>query len=80
MRQSTLPGTDIAAPNVVLGLMRIDQKSDEEIRELVAMAERHGLELVGELDDAALAHPERPVHWTRVDLDYTFILLTFRRR
>lgn len=54
--------------------------SPEEIRDLVALAERHGLELVGELDDAALAHPERPVHWTRVDLDYTFILLTFRKR
>lgn len=54
--------------------------SPEEIRELVATAERHGLELVGDLDDATLAHPERPVHWTRVDLDYTFILLTFRKR
>lgn len=54
--------------------------SPQEIRDLVALAERHDLELVGTLDDAALAHPERPVHWTRVDLDYTFILLTFRRR
>ena len=26
------------------------------------------------------AHEERPVHWDRVGLDYTFILLTFRRR
>jgi SAM-dependent methyltransferase len=54
--------------------------SPAEIRDLVALAERYDLELVGTLDDAALAHTERPVHWTRVDLDYTFILLTFRRR
>ncbi|MFJ6133941.1 class I SAM-dependent methyltransferase [Janibacter terrae] len=54
--------------------------SPTEIRDLVALAERHDLELVGTLDDAGLAHTERPVHWTRVDLDYTFILLTFRRR
>lgn len=54
--------------------------SPEEIRELVALADRHGLELVGTVDDATLAHSERPVHWSRVDLDYTFILLTFRKR
>lgn len=54
--------------------------SSDEIHDLVALADRHGLELIGSLDDAALAHAERPVHWSRVDLDYTFILLTFRRR
>ena len=54
--------------------------SPQEIRDLVAMADRHDLELVGTLDDRALSHTERPVHWGRVDLDYTFILLTFRRR
>ncbi len=54
--------------------------SPAEIRDLVAMADRHGLELVGELTDELLAHPERPVHWKRVGLDYTFILLTFRKR
>lgn len=51
----------------------------DDIRELVATAERHGLELVGDLA-GALSHAERPVHWKRVGLDYTFILLTFRRR
>ena len=35
MKTFTLPGTDIEAPNVVLGLMRIAEKSDDEIRELV---------------------------------------------
>ena len=50
------------------------------IRDLVAAADRAGFTLVGELDDAALAHPQRPVHWERTCLDYTFILLTFRRR
>ena len=51
----------------------------EDIRGMVALAERHGLELVGDLS-SALSHAERPVHWTRLGLDYTFILLTFRRR
>jgi SAM-dependent methyltransferase len=51
-----------------------------QIRELVAAADRVGLELVGELTDGALAHRERPVRWARLGLDYTFILLTFRRR
>jgi SAM-dependent methyltransferase len=55
--------------------------SPEDIRELVATADRAGLELVGDLATSdALAHEERPVHWDRVGLDYTFILLTFRRR
>ncbi|WP_406831841.1 class I SAM-dependent methyltransferase [Pedococcus sp. KACC 23699] len=53
----------------------------EDIRQLVATAERVGLELVGDLSTSdALSHEERPVHWDRVGLDYTFILLTFRRR
>jgi SAM-dependent methyltransferase len=52
-----------------------------QIRELVAAADRVGLELVGDISaPEALAHRERPVHWTRLGLDYTFILLTFRRR
>ena len=55
--------------------------SPEDIRGVVAAAEAVGLELVGDLSTSdALAHPERPVHWDRVGLDYTFILLTFRRR
>ena len=53
----------------------------QEIRELLASAEECGLELVGDLSTSdSLSHRERPVHWKRVDLDYTFILLTFRRR
>ena len=46
------------------------------IRDFVARAEHHGLRLVGELH---LAHSERPVHWKRTGLDYTFIRLTFTR-
>ena len=38
MKQFTLPHTDITAPNVVLGLMRIAEKSDDEIRTLVRTA------------------------------------------
>jgi glycosyltransferase involved in cell wall biosynthesis/SAM-dependent methyltransferase len=54
--------------------------SPADLRELVATAAAFGLDLVGELTDEVLAHPERPVHWTRTGLDYTFVLLTFRRR
>lgn len=49
----------------------------EEITALVGAAADLGLDLVGDLAD--LTHPERPVHWQRTGLDYTFILLTFRR-
>jgi hypothetical protein len=48
----------------------------QEIRAFVEEADRHGLRLLGEL---ALEHPERPVHWKRVGLDYTFIRLSFER-
>lgn len=52
-----------------------------DISALVSTADAAGLELVGDLSTSdALSHAERPVHWDRVDLDYTFILLTFRRR
>lgn len=39
----TLPGTDIEAPNVVLGLMRIAEKTDDEIRELTRTAREAGI-------------------------------------
>ena len=48
----------------------------DEIRAFVDEADRHGLRLLGEL---ALEHAERPVHWKRVGLDYTFIRLSFER-
>jgi glycosyltransferase involved in cell wall biosynthesis/SAM-dependent methyltransferase len=54
--------------------------SPADLRDLVATASALGLDLVGELTDEVLAHPERPVHWTRTGLDYTFVLLTFVRR
>ncbi|WP_432520668.1 glycosyltransferase [Kineococcus sp. SYSU DK006] len=54
--------------------------SPADLRELVATAAGLGLELVGELTDEVLAHPQRPVHWARTGLDYTFVLLTFVRR
>ena len=40
MKTFTLPGTEIVAPNVVLGLMRIADKTDDEVRELVAHGAR----------------------------------------
>jgi hypothetical protein len=51
--------------------------SPTEIRDLVALAAAHGLDLVGDL---SLEHAERPVHWDRTGLDYTFIRLSFARR
>jgi len=48
----------------------------EDIRQFVKTAEGHGLDLVGEL---RLEHADRPVHWKRTGLDYTFIRLTFAR-
>jgi SAM-dependent methyltransferase len=49
----------------------------DDIRAFIADAARVGLELVGGEPD--FGHAERPVHWKRTGLDYTFILLTFRR-
>lgn len=46
------------------------------IRELVATAERQGLQSLAE---PALGCAERVVRWERVDLDYTFIFLSFRK-
>ena len=54
--------------------------SPQDLRDVVEKAWTVGLDLVGELTDDVLAHAERPVHWKRTGLDYTFVLLTFRRR
>ncbi|QOR71209.1 aldo/keto reductase [Ruania alkalisoli] len=50
MKTFTLPGTQITAPNVVLGLMRIAEKSDEEIRTLVATAREAGIDFIDHAD------------------------------
>lgn len=50
MKTFALPGTDIVAPNVVLGLMRIADKSDDEIRELVHAARDAGIDFVDHAD------------------------------
>lgn len=50
MKTFTLPGTDIVAPNVVLGLMRIQQKSDDEVRELVRTARDAGIDFLDHAD------------------------------
>ncbi|WP_285728828.1 aldo/keto reductase [Nocardiopsis sp. ATB16-24] len=50
MKRFTLPGTDITAPNVVLGLMRIADKSDDEIRALVRSARDAGVDFVDHAD------------------------------
>ncbi|CAL9569270.1 Oxidoreductase YdhF [Nocardiopsis dassonvillei] len=50
MKTLTLPGTDITAPNVVLGLMRIAEKTDDEIRTLVHTARDVGVDFVDHAD------------------------------
>ena len=50
MKQFTLPHTEITAPNVVLGLMRIAEKSDEEIRTLVRTARDAGIDFFDHAD------------------------------
>lgn len=50
MKTITLAGTEIAAPNVVLGLMRISDKSDDEVRELVRTARDAGIDFLDHAD------------------------------
>ncbi|WP_378143667.1 aldo/keto reductase family oxidoreductase [Cnuibacter sp. UC19_7] len=50
MRTFTLPGTDITAPDVVLGMMRIADKSDDEVRELVRTARDAGIDFLDHAD------------------------------
>lgn len=50
MKTLTLPGTDITAPNVVLGLMRIAEMSDDAVRELTRTARDAGLDFVDHAD------------------------------
>jgi predicted oxidoreductase len=50
MKTFTLPGTSIVAPNVVLGLMRIAGKTDDEVRELVTTARDAGIDFVDHAD------------------------------
>jgi SAM-dependent methyltransferase len=70
-----------ADPPDTSGVMMYGQQvhifSPDEIRDLIARADARGLELLGE---PVLEHAERPVHWKRTGLDYTFIRLAFRRR
>ncbi len=49
MKTITL-GVDLAAPNVVLGLMRISKMSDEAVRELVGTARDAGIDFFDHAD------------------------------
>ena len=46
MKTFTLPGTDIVVPEVALGLMRIAEKTDDEIRTLVHTAADAGIDFI----------------------------------
>ena len=50
MKKFTLPNTDIEAPNVILGLMRIPDKTDDEVRELVHTARDAGIDFLDHAD------------------------------
>ncbi|WP_345751928.1 aldo/keto reductase [Microbacterium rhizophilus] len=50
MKTFTLPGTEIEASNVVLGLMRIQDKSDDEVRTLVSAARDAGITFLDHAD------------------------------
>ena len=50
MKTFTLPGTDITVPNVVLGMMRIGSKTDDEVRELVRTARDAGIDFLDHAD------------------------------
>lgn len=50
MRMLELPQTDLTASNVVLGLMRIPELSDEEIRTLVGTAQDAGITMFDHAD------------------------------
>ena len=44
MKTFTMPGSDIVAPNIVLGMMRIADKSDADIRGLYSAAREAGID------------------------------------
>ena len=50
MKTFTLPGTDMVVPNVVLGMMRIADMSDDAVRELVHTARDAGITFVDHAD------------------------------
>ncbi|MDR2347448.1 MAG: aldo/keto reductase [Bifidobacteriaceae bacterium] len=50
MKVLRLPGSEIKAPNVIAGMMRITDKSDAEIRELVATALDSGINFFDHAD------------------------------
>jgi len=50
VKRFTMPGTEIVAPNVVLGLMRIQDKTDDEVRELIRTARDAGIDFLDHAD------------------------------
>jgi SAM-dependent methyltransferase len=51
--------------------------SPAEIEELIQHADKAGFDLDGSFSPE---HPERPVHWKRIGLQFTFVRITFTRR
>lgn len=45
-----IPNAQLQAPAVVLGLMRIEDKTDDQVRELVTTAREHGIDFIDHAD------------------------------
>ena len=58
MKRIPLGATDVTVPNVALGMMRIEHKSDDEIRELVHTARDAGIDFF----DHADIYGDEPAH------------------
>jgi predicted oxidoreductase len=50
MKTFTMPNTGIVAPNLILGLMRIAEKTDDEVKELVRTARDAGIDFLDHAD------------------------------
>ncbi|MET0713269.1 MAG: aldo/keto reductase [Mycetocola sp.] len=50
MKTFTMPNTEIVAPNIILGLMRIAEKTDDEVQELVRTARDAGIDFLDHAD------------------------------
>ncbi len=50
MKTLTFPGTDLTVSNIILGLMRIESLSDDEVRALVGAARDEGINFVDHAD------------------------------
>ena len=69
MKTISLPGVDRPVSNIVLGLMRIQELSDDEVRELYAAAREVGIDFFDHADVyGSELHQCEPVSYTHLTL------------